>query len=68
VEPFYLHPVNDLRFEAITEHHGELIHYYIPALAAGPAIREVADIEEQDFDHGVIVREHLAAGDVFPHL
>jgi hypothetical protein len=40
----------------------------IRLLAARPAIRKVTDVEEQDFDNGVIVGEHLSAGYVLPHL
>jgi hypothetical protein len=52
----------------IAEHDDELIHDYIPALAARQAVGKVADIENQDFDNGVVVGKHLTAGDILPHL
>src|SRR6478609_7511853 len=63
-----LQRIDDLRLETIAEHHRELIHYDIPSLAPRPAIREVSNIQEQDLDHRIVIREHLASGDVLSHL
>ena len=57
-----------MRLESIAEDRHQLIHHYIPALSRGPAIGEVADIEEQNLDHRFIGGEHLAIGDVPAHL
>jgi hypothetical protein len=38
----------------------ELIHHYFPTVATGlPAIGEVPDIQEKDFQDSLIVREHF---------
>jgi hypothetical protein len=37
-----------------------LIHHYFPTVATGlPAIGEVPDIQEKDFQDSLIVREHF---------
>jgi len=50
------------------EHHRELIHYYIPSLPPRLAIGEVSNIEEQDLDDRIIIREDLTSRDALSHL
>jgi hypothetical protein len=46
--------------EPIAKDRHQLIHHYIPALALGPAMAEVADIQKQNLDHEFIGRKYLA--------
>jgi hypothetical protein len=64
----HLQPINDLRFQTIPEHDDEPIHHYIPALAPGPAVGEVPDIQKKHFDDGFVIRKHFARGDILAHL
>ena len=63
-----LHLTNLVWGEALRKHARKLIRQHISAMSPGPLLREFLNIQVQDFDDSLFVREHLAVRCVFPHL